>query len=55
MGPKAAPLFHSTPLPFQQIRRIVAAMTRETLIASTPAAPASGAPFSRGLLLLTRF
>jgi hypothetical protein len=30
-------------------------MTRETIIASTHAAPLSGALLSRGLLLLTRF
>jgi len=48
-------IFSPYPLPFQQIRRIVAAMTREILIALTQAAPKSGAPLSRGLLLLTRF
>ena len=53
---RTAPLlFHQHPLPFQHIRRIVAAMTRETIIASTHAAPISGASLSRGLLLLTRF
>ncbi len=51
--PRGGITFSPRPLPFQQFRRIVSAMTRETIIASTSTAP--GAPLSRGLLLLTRF